>query len=365
MDNTKDKLYLELCYLISCSLHKVKPDTSEIDIPSVMSFAEYHGVTILASKCLDKAAFPSIKSAINRKMYGLVLMDNERKELLSYCDSHDIWYMPLKGTVISSLYPSFGMREMCDNDILYDSSKQDVLLPFFKERGYSYKLNYGADDEFTKPPVYNFEMHRVLFVPDQNTIWSKYYENVKGKLIKNDGDNCGYHFSDEDFYIYIMAHNAKHYNNQGGSGVRCLVDCYVYLIEKNNQLQPSENSLDWNYIENEERKLGILEFEKLVRDLSKKLFCNAAYPNNITDEDMKNLRFFMESGTYGTIEHKVEKQENKWSYLWKRIVPDDVWLQSYVPMVYKHKLLLPFFVIGRLWKNRTRAWKELKLIIKK
>ena len=365
MDNTKDKLYLDLCYLISCSLHKVKPDTSEIDIPSVMSFAEYHGVTILASKCLDKAAFPSIKSAINRKMYGLVLMDNERKELFSYCDSHDIWYMSLKGIVISSLYPSFGMREMCDNDILYDSSKQDVLLPFFKERGYSYKLNYGADDEFTKPPVYNFEMHRVLFVPDQNTIWSKYYENVKGKLIKNDGDNCGYHFSDEDFYIYIMAHNAKHYNNQGGSGVRCLVDCYVYLIEKNNQLQPSENSLDWNYIENEERKLGILEFEKLVRDLSKKLFCNAAYPNNITDEDMKNLRFFMESGTYGTIEYKVEKQENKWSYLWKRIVPDDVWLQSYVPMVYKHKLLLPFFVIGRLWKNRTRAWKELKLIIKK
>ena len=84
-----------------------------------------------------------------------------------------------------------------------------------------------------------------------------------------------------------------------------------------------------------------------------------------TDEDMKNLRFFMESGTYGTIEHKVEQQENKWSYLWKRIVPDDVWLQSYVPMVYKHKVLLPFFVIGRLWKNRTRAWKELKLIVKK
>ncbi len=37
---------------------------------------------------------------------------------------HGIWYMPLKGAILHTLYPVSGMREMADNDVLYDSTRQ-------------------------------------------------------------------------------------------------------------------------------------------------------------------------------------------------------------------------------------------------
>ena len=37
------------------------------------------------------------------------------------------------------------------------------------------------------------------------------------------------HFTDEDFYVFIVAHEYKHFADLGGTGIRNLVDRYVYL----------------------------------------------------------------------------------------------------------------------------------------
>lgn len=62
----------------------------------------------------------------------------------------------------------------------------------------------------------------------------------------------------------MMVHAFKHYN-AGGTGIRSLVDVYVYLSKKAEQM-------DWDYIEGELEKLDIDAFEKRFRVLAKKVF---------------------------------------------------------------------------------------------
>ena len=70
------------------------------------------------------------------------------------------------------------------------------------------------------------------------------------QLLKEEGNRFGYRFSDEDFYLFLTAHEYKHYS-WGGTGLRSLMDVYVYL--KN-----LEGRLDWNYIKEEIRPASII-----------------------------------------------------------------------------------------------------------
>ena len=47
---------------------------------------------------------------------------------------------------------------------------------------------------------------------------TEYYQDVKSHLILDEGSRYGYHFSDEDFYLYMLAHEYKHFS---GSGTGC------------------------------------------------------------------------------------------------------------------------------------------------
>ena len=69
-----------------------------------------------------------------------------------------------------------------------------------------------------------------------------------------DGTAAGtYHFTPEDFYVYLVAHEYKHYV-RGGTGLRSLLDVYVFLRRMG-------DSLDRDYIRRETDKLNITEFE--------------------------------------------------------------------------------------------------------
>ena len=61
-----------------------------------------------------------------------------------------------------------------------------------------------------------------------------------------------------------MATQSKHYANKG-TGLRSLLDTYVYVLQKGSHL-------DWSYIGKEAQKLGIAEFERNNRDLAMHLF---------------------------------------------------------------------------------------------
>ena len=90
--------------------------------------------------------------------------------------------MPLKGSILKEWYPKFGMREMADNDILFDATRRQQVRNIFANRGYSIEsYNKGNHDAYEKPPIYNFEMHVALFHEDCSTLQKK-YENVVDRL---------------------------------------------------------------------------------------------------------------------------------------------------------------------------------------
>ena len=68
-----------------------------------------------------------------------------------------------------------------------------------------------------------------------------------------------YRLSDEDFYVFLIAHIAKHYRF-GGTGIRSLLDLYVY--------EKSLTDLDFKYIEGELEKIGLLVFYKKINAIT-------------------------------------------------------------------------------------------------
>ena len=119
----------------------------------------------------------------------------------------------------------------------------------------------GNHDVYYKEPLCNFEMHRGLFGSTHEGKFYEYYSGVKDCLIKDDWNNYGYHFSPEDFYVYITSHEYKHYS-VGGTGLRSLLDIYVFL-------RKFEGKLNFDYVLREIEKLELSEFEEKNRTLVK------------------------------------------------------------------------------------------------
>ena len=196
----------------------------------------------------------------NKAIRKNILFEVERSRLYGFLDSQGIWYLPLKGIVIKDLYPKAGMRQMSDNDILFDGAFSEEVHGWFQKNGYTTKcFGKGVHDSYHKPPVYNFEMHTSLFSESHDPIWAEYYADVKKRLFPDGDGTMRCHFSDEDFYIYMILHEYKHYR-AGGTGLRSLLDTYLY-----NHLKG--DALDRGYIEHELKGLKADQFERISREL--------------------------------------------------------------------------------------------------
>lgn len=368
------KEYYDLAYLCKCAVNSTIPSKSRLEkmeMEQVYNAAKHHSLTGIAAYSLESAGvqnelFRTAKAKAARKN---ILLDFERKKLFSFCEEKGIWYMPLKGCILKDMYPDFSMRQMADNDILFDSEHRAEIKEYFKADGYRVvKYNQSNHDIYEKPPILNFEMHTSLFGASHNQKWTKYYKGIKDKLIKDSDNNYGYHFSDEDFYIYIVAHEYKHYIN-GGTGIRSLLDRYIYLKAK-------QETMNWSYISDECRTLEIADFEQRSRELSQKVFGNRE--TELSDEEKTMFEYYLKSGTYGSldqnIKHKMDelckekgsgsKIGAKLKYIRYRVFPPIEVYEECCPILGRHKLLLPVawvyrFVRGMITK-RKKVHNELR-----
>ena len=182
-------------------------------------------------------------------------------QILKAFEDNGIWYLPLKGAILNGFYKSYGSREFADNDILVDPGRTKDAKQIMLERGYVFRSDEFSSDEYSKPPIYNFEIHRSLV--EEIVQFEKvfdYYRDVKSRLVKDEGNLYGYSFTDDDFYIFLVFHAFKHYEVRG-TGYRTIADEYVAL-------HSGKLRLDFDYITGELEKMGIREFEEKLRSLS-------------------------------------------------------------------------------------------------
>lgn len=380
LDNSKQNVAYELLYLLACEINSITPKVSHVDIDRLYALAKAHRLTAITAMSLESAGIEiadkwgEVKA---KAFYNSILFDNARAQLISFMEQNGIWYLPLKGIVLKELYPKMGMREMSDNDILYDYHFQNQIKSFMTGLGYTAKhVGRSHHDIYTKPPIYNFELHVQLISELTDQTIFKYYSDVKNRLVKDDDSKCGYHFTNEDFYIYMIVHMFKHYSN-GGTGLRSLLDCYVFLHAKG-------DSLNRDYINRELCTLGLLEFEGSVRELAMKVLGTQMYKSPdvldvLTETEKSLLDEFILSGTYGTKQQHFEKRfdnytakvgsQSKLRYLLSRLFPDAKFFEYYAPFFGRHPIFLPFGWIYRAIKalvtNRRNIIEEIKIVARK
>lgn len=362
----------DMLYLAACAVNNINPNDeriAKIDFHELFQISQFHSLSAIVCMGLESAgiADASFMEAKSKAIRKNILLDAERKIILDFMEQNKILYMPLKGVILKELYPKLGMRQMSDNDIYYDKSFQMQLCTFMKNRGYTAEsVGKKNHDTYLKPPVYNFEMHTELF-PEKEKKLHDYYSKIQDRLIKDKINKYGFYLSDEDFYVYMTAHEYKHYFH-GGIGVRSILDCYVYLKEK-------EKLLDWDFIRRQTDILGITEFEQKSRNLSKKVFED---PDHVclSDEEREMLEFYLLSGTHGTRKHVIDYRieeftektgsTSKFRYILYRIFPPIEHYEQPYPFFYRHRILLPIGWAFRLLKGitvrRKKAKEELHLV---
>lgn len=165
----------DFIYLVACALENRIPNlqkVNQMNLEQMYRLSRRHSMSAMIYMVLAQSGIWNEKTNDGEKDFvekwkekkeniirTTLLMDAESQALYQYMEENAIWYMPLKGAIMASFYPRYGMREMSDRDILYDATYQKQLCEWMKERGYSAKsVGVGNHDVYEKMPVYHFEM---------------------------------------------------------------------------------------------------------------------------------------------------------------------------------------------------------------
>ena len=344
--------------VISSYLHNASFSATPIDNKTLQFFfkiAKHHSMTALLFKLLDTIKIEDnnliciLENQYLANVRKTVLFNKERTELFAYLNTNDIDYLPLKGIILKDYYPEESIREFADNDVLFDEGKDELVKEFFVKKNYEIKeFKKGNHDVYLKKPFFNFEMHRSLFGEDgDNQKIVLYFKDYLKKSKIREGKE---HFlTDEDFYIYFTAHTYKHFH-VSGCGFRTLVDYYLFLRNK---------ELDFKYINKELNKIGLLGFSNQIKTLANKLFDNK--PLDANEEEV--FLFIASSGTYGTLEHSIEKkvkEKGKFKYLVSRVFPPPSFYKYSYPWAYKCWALIPVAWISRFFRILFRNPKNIR-----
>lgn len=359
-----DSAISDVLYLVSCALGCNAPDSERVgrmDLGMVYRLAQRHLLTSPCATALERVGVRDERfvQARGKAIRKVALMDIERRELFRRMDETGIWHAPLKGCVLQDLYPEYGMRQMSDNDILFDPSHAEEVRKIMESMGFSCEFfDDGVHDVYHKKPVCNFELHRMLFSSAADPRVFDYYRDPTRLFVPDGEGGCGMRMRDEDFYVYLVAHEHKHFS-AGGIGLRSLVDTFVFLRAKG-------ESLDWGYVTEQLATLGLTDFEEKNRCLAVGIFAKSA----LTQEQQDILRFMADSGAFGTVGNYVHNQVVTYGFvglLLRRLFPPLEHMASLYPILNSAPALLPAAWGWRLAKTLATkpgtALRQLQLMI--
>ena len=332
------------------SQHTKKKDDAK-DFHEILRLAKMHGVeNILYYALIEEEYVPiqvlaAIKKLHEQATLKSVVMEAESISLCEMLESLQVKHCFLKGSILKRLYPKEDMRSMVDVDILIEKDKRNEVKQAMIELGYTVGHLSGNHDVYFKKPYMNVEMHHAM-MHDIYEI-SKYYKDIWSSLKQVNSKEFSYEMLQEDFYIYMMVHNAKHFSNSG-IGIRSILDVLVYL-------KHYEEQMDFVYIRKELAKLGLLLFEENMLRLMRVWFLGS---NEVVDRDLES--YIIESGTHGILKHKhaimgfmgvssIDRfNRGKYKYLFRLIFPTFFDMKMRNPILKKVPILLPWFYITRL-----------------
>lgn len=234
------------------------------------------------------AAKEAFADAFARALKVEEAYDIERARVFAALADAGVDYLPLKGILVKEMYPRRGMRRFSDHDVLFRPRQVRAVRRVMRSLGYKSDRagGYSAHIGFTRPPLFNFEMHHDLFNRSMMNDWAA---SVWDRAVRLFGHE--FRLSDADFYAYGLAHLHAHFVT-GGTGLKTYADLFV--MRRALRLDPAEVSAALE-------GLGLVEFAADAEAVAERWFGDG---QGTVDDD--TAVFILSSGAYGTVRHKIE-----------------------------------------------------------
>lgn len=286
----------------------------------------------------------------------------EAEHIINEFSENGIRCLPLKGYSIKKYYPSTDMRYMSDLDIFIDTDNAEKARGVLEKLGYTFEFCGKVHDNYIKKPIMHIEVHKYLMDDDMYNI-AQYYNSTDGFLRgeRVSDSSLEYALSDEESYIYMISHSAKHYLTFG-TGIFSVIDIYIFLNKMGDKL-------DYTYIENKLRKLKLTSLNKKLISLSDMWFGDGKSDKIL--EEMSN--YIITSGSYGKFENEVLHNflknsnskkslfSNKVKYFFFMIFPNVEYMSGKYPKVKEMPYLLPLYWVKRWFSSIFFNRESIKL----
>lgn len=347
-----------LLTLLRCTLNNGVPDEKPDDVAweNVFNMAKNHSVSALCYNAVLKLKKPPTPELLLKwKKRNAMLMTkcaNQEAELsaLTAClEAQEIPFLPLKGSIIRNLFPVPYMREMSDLDILIPTDKIQKACELAQTMGYVLTSTVSHHVALQKPPYMDLEFHTGLIAPTYE--YYEYYKDPWEKACLQAG-KFWYGMKNEDVYLYLLTHSAKHYY-YSGTGIRSVIDVYLFR-------RAYYSSMDQGYLAQELKKLKLEAFAKQIEGLAEYWFSADARNASADIEEMQT--YILSSTTYGTKDIREKNQLQRYirngksengaraaMFLHMAFLPCDE-MQLMFPILKKAPILLPFCWVARWFR---------------
>lgn len=334
------KMALQLVFSIGnrANAEQTISNNKDIEWKEIYRLLKKHDLTHLLAYALQNKGLLDKNTEIGKKLshdlmmavyrYETIYFEQERiKECLKLAN---IPFIFLKGSVIRQYYPEPWLRTSCDIDILIPINK---LLKASKV--IAKNLGYRIDDKeaydvslFAENGVH-LELHTLM---EGDSVEKKLLSKAWATAYSKSDSEC--FMSNDLFYVYHIAHMAKHFKN-GGCGIRPFIDLKV--IQKNfsyDRATVDDLLIEW----------GLKKFESAALSLA-----------DCWEKGQKTKLHSMENyilygGVYGVMEQYVaakQKTASKSQYIKRRIFMPYEELKKRYKVLDRHKWLTPLFEVIR------------------
>lgn len=343
----------------------IDKETIQSQIESLYVLSKKHDVQHLVGYALFKNRLISTENPYYSKfqkqqivaVYRYERIQHELNEICAALEQIKIPFIPLKGSVIRAYYTEPWMRTSCDIDILVDKKDLDVAVNHLVSAlGYREDGRGSHDVSLFAPGEVHLELHYELLEDWRAEFSRNLLSDVWKVALNKDGFNYHKVLPDEYFYLYHIAHMAKHFYN-GGCGIRSFLDLWILNHKVNHDDERRKTLL---------QSASLDKFSFAAENLSEVWFLNKQ-----PDETCVLMQeYVLTGGVYGNNQNRITLQQTKkggkFKYAMSRIfLPYDV-IKFHYPVLQKHRWLLPFCQVRRWFKllfcgGAKRSFNELKI----
>lgn len=347
VDNTKLQKCSAVTDYINAALYdkEVSEQTKQSNAGDLFAVAKKNAIASVvfggirkSGTALEQSVLANFIKESDKALFTYVMQSQQLMNLCQQFEKEKIPFLVLKGSRMRELYPSPELRTSSDIDILVQA-EDDRLIQLMKSLGFIYEKDGGTTLNFRYGAAIEVELHRHLF--DDKLVYHGYFDTIWDRALRMDGWDYRYQMTEEDFYVNMIAHFAKHFMRYG-SGIRNVMDISVFL--KN-----APSSFDREKSDSILKDIGLLDFERKICHLID-VWDNGTW----SDSDIVLTDYILGCGLFGTNKtintHRIYSQNIKngnLRYLLFHMFPDYKTMCNIYPVIKKCPLLLPFGWIAR------------------